>query len=139
MLTGKASRAKGIHDLSNMPPNVNLPGFLPTSEFNSLLCNTDIVLGLTKLDGIQLSVANEAVGSEKPMVLANTQVLNKLFHKGAIYVDALDPLSIAQGCKEAFLKKNELAKQVKELRLERKEHWLAQAYQMDIALSRCNS
>jgi glycosyltransferase involved in cell wall biosynthesis len=135
VLSGKVSRAKGIHDLSNIPSNVILPGFLPTAEFNSLLCNTDIVLGLTKLEGIQLSVANEAVGCGKPMVLANTKILNELFYKGAIYVNAIDPDSIAQGCREAFLKKNELSKEVRELALERKQRWLGQACQVDKALS----
>jgi hypothetical protein len=132
VLTGKTSRAKGIHDLSNIPPNVNLPGFLLESEFDSLLCNADVILGLTKLDNIQLSVANEAVGASKPMVLANTEILKKLFHKGVIYVDAFDPKSIAQGCREALLNKYKLTKEVSELILERKERWLAQASQVDI-------
>ncbi|MBU7583975.1 MAG: glycosyltransferase [Nostoc sp. TH1S01] len=134
VLTGKVSRAKGIHDLSNVPPNINLVGFLPTAEFNHLLYSTDIVLALTKLEGIQLSVANEAVGFGKPMVLANTKILKELFYKGAIYVNALDPYSIAQGCREAFLKKNELTNEVQELALERKQKWLAQASQIDKAL-----
>lgn len=134
VLTGKVSRAKGIHDLSNIPLNIKLLGFLPTIEFDRLLYDTDIVLGLTKLDGIQLSVANEAVGFGKPMVLANTQVLHKLFYKGAIYVDAIDPHSIAQGCREALLKKSQLAIEVKELSLERQQRWLSQACQLNIDL-----
>ncbi len=136
VLTGKTTRAKGIHDLNDIPSNVNLPGFLPKSEFDSLLWNADIILGLTKLDGIQLSVANEAVGAGKPMVLANTEILQKLFYKGAIYVDALESQSIAQGCKEALLKKDQLTKDVRELILERKKLWLAQASQIDIATTR---
>ena len=132
ILTGKTSRAKGIHNLSNIPSNVNLPGFLPKSEFDSLLWNTDVILGLTKLDGIQLSVANEAVGAGKPMVLANTKILQKLFHKGAIYVNALEPQSIAQGCKEALLKQDELIQGINELISERKELWLVQASKLDV-------
>ncbi|RUT05575.1 hypothetical protein DSM106972_035820 [Dulcicalothrix desertica PCC 7102] len=127
VLTGKVERAKGIHDLSCIPTNIKFPGFLSQSEFDNLLCNADAILGLTKLDGIQLSVANEAVGAAKPMILANTHILKKLFYKGAIYVDAIDSNSIAQGCKEALLRKNELTQAVSELIIERQKRWLAQA------------
>ncbi|RUR84594.1 hypothetical protein ACF3DV_20050 [Chlorogloeopsis fritschii PCC 9212] len=135
VLTGKATRAKGIHDLNNIPPNVKLPGFLPKSEFDKLLCDADIVLGLTKLDGIQLSVANEAVGAGKPMVIANTNLLKKLFYKGAIYVDAFSSKSIAQGCREALIRKDELTKEVHELMSERNEKWLLQAAKLEYSFS----
>lgn len=131
VLTGNTARAKGIHNLSDIPPNVKLAGFLPTAEFDSFLCNTDVVLGLTKLEGIQLSVANEAMGAGKPMVLSNTELLQRLFYKGAVYVDCLKPQSISQGCQEALLKKNELAKEVSELRAERDQGWQEQVEKVD--------
>jgi hypothetical protein len=43
VLTGNTARAKGIHNLSDIPPNIKLAGFLPTAEFDSFLCNTDVV------------------------------------------------------------------------------------------------
>lgn len=131
VLTGNIARAKGIHNLSDIPPNVKLVGFLPTAEFDSFLCNTDVVLGLTKLEGIQLSVANEAVGVGKPMVLSNTELLQRLFYKGAVYVDCLNSQSIAKGCKEALLRKNVLAKEVSELRAERDQAWQEQVEKVD--------
>jgi glycosyltransferase involved in cell wall biosynthesis len=134
VLTGNAERAQGIHDLSDIPPNVKLPGFLPKAEFDSLLCSTDALLGLTTLDGIQLSVANEAVGAGKPMVISDTKLLKKLFYKGATYVDSLDPESLAQGCKEALSKKNELIQEVCELRNERNKRWHEQASKIDSAI-----
>ncbi|MEO1349022.1 MAG: hypothetical protein AAFW84_09505 [Cyanobacteria bacterium J06635_15] len=126
VVTGKSSRAKGVHDLSDIPSNVKLPGFLPLEVFNNLLLKTDVVLGLTKLDGIQLSVAVEATGIGTPMVLSNTSLLRKLFYKGAVYVNSDDPTSIAQGCHQALLKHDTLAKQVCELKEERRSHWLEQ-------------
>ncbi len=137
VLTGNTNRAQGIHDLSNVPANVKLAGFLPTAEFDNLLYTTDVVLGLTKLEGVQLSVANEAVGAGKPMVLANTNLLKKLFYMGTIYVDCLDPNSIAQGCKEALSKQEQLTEEVEELRLKRNESWLMQASQVETLLNNC--
>ena len=135
VLTGNANRAQGIHDLIQKPPNVHLAGFLPKAEFDSLLCTTDAVLGLTTLEGIQLSVANEAVGAGKPMVISNTNLLKTLFYQGAVYVDAIDPKSIAQGCQEALSRKDELTKEVIKLKELREKRWLTQASQLDKMLT----
>jgi glycosyltransferase involved in cell wall biosynthesis len=134
VLTGNPARAQNIHDLRDIPPNVKLTGFLPIAEFDRLLCNTDAVLCLTKLDGIQLSGANEAVVAGKPMVLSNTKLLKKLFYKGAIYVDSLDPRSLAQGCEEALSRQNGLTQEVHALREERSQRWLEQSSKVDLAL-----
>jgi hypothetical protein len=131
VLTGNSARAKGIHDLSNLPPNVKLVGFLPTAELDSLLRSTDAVLGLTKLEGIQLSAANEAVGAKKPMVISNTNVLKELFYKGAIYVDSSVPKSIAQGCQTALLQKETLTQDVGELQVERNQSWWERTQKID--------
>ena len=135
VLTGNANRAQGIHDLSEKPTNVHLAGFLPKTEFDGLLCTTDAVLGLTTLEGIQLSVANEAVGAGKPMVISNTNLLKTLFYQGAIYVDSLNPQSIAQGCQDALVKKDELTKKVIQLQEARNKCWLTQASQLDKILT----
>lgn len=134
VITGNPDRAKGRHDLSNLPPNVKLPGFLPKEEFDMLLCSTDAVLGLTIWEGVQLSTANEAVGTGKPLVLSNTKLLKQLFYKGAIYVDSLNPESLAQGCKEAMLRKSELSQAIIELRDDRDRRWLEQAEKVTAVL-----
>lgn len=131
VLTGNTARAQGIHDLSNIPNNIKLTGFLPTVEFDTLICNADVILGLTKLDGIQLSVANEALGVGKPMVLSNTLLLKKMFYKGSVFVDSSNPKSIAKGCREALLRVDKLTQEVINLRRERKKIWLAQAFSID--------
>ncbi|MCL1469339.1 glycosyltransferase [Argonema antarcticum] len=135
IVTGKTARAEGMHDLSNAPPNLKLVGFLPKSEFDMLLCCTDAVLGLTTLEGVQLSVANEAVGTGKPMILSETKILKKLFYKGAVYVDSLNAESIAKGCREAISRKSELTAEVERLKEERNQRWLGQASKVDAILN----
>ena len=138
VITGNTSRAKGIHDLRDVPENVDFPGFLPIEDFNSLLLQTDIVLGLTKLDGIQLSVAVEATGTATPMVLSNTALLQKLFYKGAIFVNSESPDAIAQGCQEAFKNHRFLTEEVAALKEERKTAWLSQTEEISRILRRAN-
>jgi len=134
VITGKPSRAKGIHDLSNLPKNVVLSGFLPLDRFDELLLSADVVLGLTKLDGIQLSAAVEAIGAGTPMVLSNTTLLKKLFYKGAIYVDSNIPKSIAQGAQQAIAGHSTLTQAVVELRKERQLAWLGQTSPVNLLL-----
>ena len=139
VLTGDKIRAKGNHDLSDIPPNVILPGFLPTAEYDRLLCNTDAVLGLTTLEGVQVCTANEAVGTGKALVLSETKLLKQLFYKGAVYVKSDNPKSIAQGCLEAISRKNELIPQIVELKTEREQRWVRQAEKVDAILNSCEN
>jgi hypothetical protein len=127
IVTGKFERAHGLHDLKAAPPNVKLVGFLPKERFNRLLVEADLVLGLTTYHDVQLSVANEAVGVGKPMVISNTSLLRTLFGKGAEYVETTDPISIAKGCRQALMEKDRLTQEVKELRQERIQRWKKQA------------
>jgi len=127
VLTGNVAKAAKVHGIGKQPNNVVLPGFLPTQEFDELLHNADIIMGLTLLDGIQLSVANEAVGAGQPMVLAATNTLKTLFHKGAVYADPKSSNAIASGCREAVQNHSMLQKAVKELRTERQQAWSEQA------------
>ncbi len=139
VITGNRNRAKGIHNLQNVSPNVKLTGFLPKTEFDMLLCTTDAVLGLTLLDGVQVCTANEAVGTGKPLVLSETKLLKQLFYKGAVYVNPYSPESIAEGCQEALLRKEELIQEIMELKAERHQKWLAQANKVDEALKCMNN
>lgn len=139
VLTGDKIRAKGNHDLSDIPPNVILAGFLPTPKYDKLLCTTDAVLGLTTLEGVQVCTANEAVGTGKALVLSETKLLKQLFYKGAVYVKPDNPESIAQGCLEAISRKNELIPQIVELKTEREQRWLTQAEKVDALLNYCEN
>lgn len=122
-ITGNTQRAVGRHDLSQTPDNVTLTGFLSISEFDALFSSSDVILGFTKFEGIQLSVCNEAVGVGKPMVLSGTTILKKLFYKGAVFVDSSCHESIANGCRQAVDQRAHLASEVKELCKERNMSW----------------
>lgn len=134
VITGKPSRAKGIHDLSDLPSNVVLSGFLALEEFDRLLVNTDVILGLTKLDGIQLSAAVEAVSVGTPMVLSDTVLLKKLFYKGAVYVDSNRPESLAEGVRQAIADRETLSQDVADLKKERQLSWLNQTSKVNSLL-----
>lgn len=99
IITGRPERAeKNGHDISKQPPNVILPGFLSLALFDDLLRESDVVMGLTKEEGIQLSVCNEALGFGKPLVTSDTEILSKMFGDAAVLVNPRDPASVANGC-----------------------------------------
>jgi hypothetical protein len=129
-LSGNFNRARGIHSLSSLPNNIELTGFLSETEFDKLLYRADLILGFTKLDGVQLSVANEAVGIGKPLVLSDTQLLKKLFYKGAVFVNSNSPESVVEGCRTALAKLDTLSHEVRELKTERDQSWRQEAQQV---------
>jgi glycosyltransferase involved in cell wall biosynthesis len=124
LITGnyKASHNNTIKE-SDMPSNVHLLGYLPVATFDACLRACDVIMGLTTLEGVQLSVAGEAVGIGKPMVLSGTEILKSLFHKGAVFVDSSNPESIARGCLDALSRLEVLAAESVELREERFQMW----------------
>lgn len=103
IITGRPDRAaKNGHDLTKMPANMRLPGFLSVEVFDDLLLDADVVLGLTREEGIQLSVCNEALGFQRPLVTSDTAILRELFSEAAVMVKTSDPSSIAAGCRSAL-------------------------------------
>ncbi len=127
VISGNTKRASGFHDLENLPNNVLLTGYLSNENYESLIINADAILGLTTEHHIQISVANEATGFEKPMILSDTPLLRELFNKGATYVNNHDPISMADGIKLAIINKDSLSLEVKTLKKERNKKWQKQA------------
>lgn len=127
VISGNTKRAEGRHDLSNPPDNVILTGYLSTKDYEALILKSSAILGLTTEKHIQLSVANEATGFEKPMILSNTALLKELFNKGAVFVDTMDSSSIAYGITSAISSLSELEDGVKQLKIERNIRWSSQA------------
>jgi glycosyltransferase involved in cell wall biosynthesis len=123
IITGNYKRNVSLFDYTKKPDNVKFLGFLPLKEYEAVFVQSDIVLALTTEDDIQLSVANEAVGFEIPMVISDTKLLRELFNKGAIYVETLNANSIANGINEAFEKIDVLKDEIKILKIERNQKW----------------
>jgi hypothetical protein len=126
VVTGDARRAREGHDRDAVPENVVLAGWIDTASYKSFVRRADLVLGLTLVEGIQLSVANEGVGYGKALVLSDTKLLRALFPKGAVYVKP-DPDDIANGVRTALARRRELEIEAAELRAERVDRWTKQA------------
>jgi len=123
LISGPKDKGKLLFDFSKKPDNVQLIGYLSLEDYEKVFRNSDVVLGLTTEDHIQLSVANEATGFEIPMVISDTPLLRNLFNKGAVYVETMNSHSIANGIKEALNNKERLDREVKELKTERIQKW----------------
>jgi hypothetical protein len=122
-VTGNPERARGRFDLSKLPSNVELTGYLPLAEFERRLLEADVILALTRHEGIQLSVCNEAVGAAKPMVLSDTAILRRLFGAVAVMIDSSRPHEIACGCRDAIARAPELSRKTAEFRAIRRRSW----------------
>ncbi len=79
------------------PRNVKFVGYLSKDSYLQLLFSTTIVLGLTLRDNVQLSVANEGLSANKPLVLSDSAVLKSMFEGGGAFVDPMSAESIAGG------------------------------------------
>lgn len=124
IITGRPVHArKNGHNIENLPRNVVLPGFLPLDVFNDLLCEADVVMGLTREEGVQLSVCNEALSFGRPLVTSNTKLLTKMFGDGAVLVETSDPKSIVDGCRNAVINMSEYANRSLSLAEKRLMDW----------------
>lgn len=124
VMTGRvANAAKHGHDLSQVPPNVVMPGFLSLDDFEALLMHCDVVLALTKFDGIQLSVCNEALGFGKPMVVSDTPLLRSMFGSAAVMADSSVPASLAHGIATATEQHQQLSARARLLSDKRRTEW----------------
>lgn len=109
VMTGAVANARRHrHDLRAAPGNVVMPGYLDPVEFDRLLSVCDLMLALTREDGVQLSACNEALGFGKPMVVSDTPLLRSLFSQGALMVDSRSSASLGRGIAAALARLPEL-------------------------------
>lgn len=123
LISGPKEKGTSRFDYTKKPDNVHLIGYLSQDDYEITFRQSDVVLGLTTEDHIQLSVANEATGFEVPMVISDTALLRELFNKGAIYVETNNAASIASGITTALAQRNVLKDEVRILKEERKIRW----------------
>lgn len=122
VLTGDLKRLAKRGLDHNTPDNVEFPGFLPEEDFNELIATAGVVVGLTKLEGVQLSVATEGLGACRPMVLSDTATLRQMFGPCAIFTSN-SPTSIAASIIDAIARGDELVKMAQKHRSERLTAW----------------
>lgn len=126
IVTGRrGNAARNGHDLSAVPPNVVLTDYLALEDFEALLTHSDVVLALTEVDGIQLSVCNEALGWGKPMVMSGTPVLRRLFGTGARVLDSHAPAAIAAAVREVWNHRGHWTAASAMLAVRRRAEWLS--------------
>ena len=133
-ITGDHERMRAGPRLVARSPNVRLTGFLGRAAFEVLLAGAGAVLGLTDREGVQLSVANEAVGFGLPMVLSSTETLRAMFPKSAIFVETASADSIVSGCRTALAEGDRLRHESRQLRAERVAQWESQAQNLQSRL-----
>ena len=84
-ITGSRRRAAALGFVAAAPGNVTFTDYLPLEAFERLLGGAAVVLGLTSMEGVQLSVANEALGAERALVLSDTRILRAMFGEAALF------------------------------------------------------
>jgi glycosyltransferase involved in cell wall biosynthesis len=135
VITGPLRKAEDLGYAGSTPANVKFPGFVPISEYDRLLAQANVVVGLTKMEGIQLSVASEAIGAGRPLVLSDTRILRNLFGSAALFTDN-SPESVSAAVRSALRDAAKLAKYSRDLAEERMIRWRGTA---DDVLSRLSS
>lgn len=127
VITGDPTRARQELDIAALPANMLLTGFLDRNMLDGYLCGATAIVGLTTRSDIQLSVANEATGAGKAMVLSDTPLLREMFPRGAVYVETLSSQSIAAGVAKVIQEREHLEAESAALRDWREARWAGQA------------
>ncbi|MBA3325468.1 MAG: hypothetical protein H0T41_09500 [Rhodobacteraceae bacterium] len=122
LVTGSRRKAAGLGFLRDVPGNVTFTDYLPIPEFERLLGGAAAVLGLTDAEGVQLSVANEALGAHRALVLSDTRILRAMFGAAALFA-ANTPEDLAARLREALARRPELEAASAALKARRQRDW----------------
>ena len=135
VITGDFRRARGRHDLSDVPANVRLTGYLQKDAFDEVLRSADVLLGLTDRPDVQLSSAGEGIGAGCPMVLSDTPTLRDLYATGTVFIRENKAGAIATGVATALAERSRLRTELRKLADERMRRWSAQAESLQSLLA----
>jgi glycosyltransferase involved in cell wall biosynthesis len=122
LVTGSLKRAEAQGFTAGPPGNVTFTGFLDLADYDALLANATVVLGLTTEEGVQLSVANEALGAGRALVLSDTRVLRAMFGAAAL-LSANTPAALAGTLRAACARREQLQEASRALRDQRLAAW----------------
>lgn len=126
LITESRAKADRLGFTRDCPENVSFTDYLPLPEFERLLIGASVVLGLTSVEGIQLSVANEALGADKALVLSDTRILRAMFGEAALFARNT-PEDLATRLRQALAAQVELEARSAALKARRQQDWLATA------------
>ena len=110
---------------NEMPPNLNLLGYINDKDYWSLLCSVDGIIDLTTRENCLVCGAYEGIAVGKPLILSNTKTIMEYFNRGCIYVSNSKE-SIAQGIGNFIKEKELLKKEIAQLKNDLEEEWAKQ-------------
>jgi glycosyltransferase involved in cell wall biosynthesis len=122
-VTGNRARAEAQGYTADAPANVTYTGYIPLEDYDRTLQQAAVVLGLTSEEGIQLSVANEALGAGRALVLSDTRVLRAMFGSAALLTPNTVP-GLAATLGEALEHRGDLEERSRALCARRQAEWL---------------
>ena len=108
--------------LIKKPDNVILTGFLDYNTYVDLLQKVDVIMDLTTDEKSMVAGAYEAVALEQPLITSNWNSLRRYFNKGTIYINNSSD-EIRNAIMVAMTKKEELSKEMHQLKIERMKEW----------------
>jgi glycosyltransferase involved in cell wall biosynthesis len=81
------TRREGAAIPSDLPPNVELTGFLPAADYYGLVHGSDAAMALTTRDHTMQRGACEALSLGTPIITSDWPLLRTYFCKGTVHVD----------------------------------------------------
>jgi glycosyltransferase involved in cell wall biosynthesis len=91
--TGRAPAA--VRERADLPPNLELAGFLDDAAFGDLMSGAGVVLALTTRDATMQRAGYEAMAMGRPVIASDTRVLREFFGDAALYAGSGEQLAAA--------------------------------------------
>jgi hypothetical protein len=110
--------------LIKKPDNVIVTGFLDYSTYIDLLHKVDVIMDLTTDEKSLVAGAYEAVALEQPLITSDWNSARRYFNRGTIYVNNSSD-DIKKAITLSMTKKEELSKEMHQLKKERIMEWEA--------------
>lgn len=123
VITGN-SQGKILLDVSQVPDNMILTGFLPEKRYLSLLNHCDVIMDLTTREACLVCGAYEGIKLGKPLILSDTRINREYFSKGVIYTKN-SAIHIAESINKAFTRLETLQTEIADLESEINRLWNA--------------
>jgi len=108
--------------LIKKPDNVIMTGFLNYNTYVDLLHKVDVIMDLTTENTSIVAGGYEAIALEQPLITSNWIPLKRYFNKGTIFTNNSTE-DIRNAIIVAMTKKDELAKGMHQLKIERTKEW----------------
>jgi len=108
--------------LTKKSDNIIITGFLDYNTYVDLLQKVDVIMDLTTESISIVSGGYEAVALEQPLILTNWIPLKRYFNKGTICISNTSD-EIRKAIMVAMTKKEELSKEMHQLKIERTKEW----------------